>query len=160
MVKGDVLFSCLGSTLKTAGSKVAQRKVDYDYQLAFAKVAADNKVPQLVLVSAVHASSESIFFYSRMKGELEDAVRALGFSWLHIFRPPLLKRKGTDRWGEKMADRFFSMLHRIGLMRSYRPLPTEVLAKAMMNVSKEKENGVQVYQGKEIWRAASLKKQH
>lgn len=151
LVKGDVLFSCLGTTLKGAGSKSAQWKVDYDYQLAFIKAAADNDIPTLVLVSAAHASSGSMFFYSRMKGELEEAVRKLGFSQFHIFRPPLLKRKGTDRWGEKMADRFFSALDRIGLMRSYRPLPTEVLAKAMLRVSKSKDDGEYIYQGGEIW---------
>ena len=70
LVNGDVLFSCLGTTLKDAGSKAAQWKVDYDYQYSFAKAARQNGVECYVLVSAMNASSNSGFFYSRMKGKL------------------------------------------------------------------------------------------
>lgn len=70
LVKGDVAFSCLGTTLKDAGSKDAQRKVDYDYQYNFAKAAKENEVEDYVLVSAYGANPNSKIFYSRMKGEL------------------------------------------------------------------------------------------
>lgn len=157
-LKGDVLFSCLGTTLKAAGSKTAQWKVDYEHQLTIAKAAAENKVSQMVLVSAVFASPSSMFFYSRMKGELEKAVKELGFSKLHIFRPPFLVRKNTDRLGEKLVYRFFRPLNRIGMMQSQRPLPTEVLARSMANVSKRKENGFFIYEGVDIWREANEKR--
>mgnify|MGYP000942786662 FL=1 len=58
-VKGDILFSCLGTTLKDAGSKAAQWKVDFDYQYRFAKVAKENGMKCFVLVSSMNASSRS-----------------------------------------------------------------------------------------------------
>ena len=137
LVKGDVLFSCLGTTLKTASSKAGQWKVDYEYQLAFAKAASENKVTHYVLVSAKLASSKSIFFYSKMKGKLEDAVRELTFQKLNIFNPPLLLRKNTDRTGEKIAYKIIHTLNKIGLLLSQKPLDTEELAREMVRVVKE-----------------------
>jgi uncharacterized protein YbjT (DUF2867 family) len=93
LVKGDVLFSCLGTTLIAAGSKEAQWKIDYDYQYEFAKAARENGVDNYVLVSAGMASPDSLFFYTRMKGQLEEAVKALEFAKLSIFNPPVLVRK-------------------------------------------------------------------
>ena len=59
LVKGNVLFSCLGTTLKAAGSKAEQWKIDYDYQYQFAKVARENQVKNYVLVSSQGASAKS-----------------------------------------------------------------------------------------------------
>jgi uncharacterized protein YbjT (DUF2867 family) len=97
LVKGDLLFSCLGTTLKAAGSKEAQWKIDYEYQYQFAKMAKENKVNTYVLVSAENASAKSPIFYSKMKGQLEEDVKALHFSKLIIFNPPLLLRENSDR---------------------------------------------------------------
>ena len=71
LVQGDAAFSCLGTTLKTAGSQSAQFEIDHDYQLSFAQAAARNGVGVLVLVSAAQANTDSRFFYMRMKGQLE-----------------------------------------------------------------------------------------
>ena len=65
-IDGTVAFSCLGTTLKDAGSKEVQRKVDYDYQYNFAKIARQNGVATFVLLSAQNANAKSSFFYSRM----------------------------------------------------------------------------------------------
>ena len=65
LVSGDVLFSAFGTTLKKAGSKDAQYKIDYTYQYEFAKAAAANGVKTYVLVSAAYSSSKSKIFYSR-----------------------------------------------------------------------------------------------
>lgn len=136
LVQGDVLFSCLGTTLKSAGSKAAQWKVDYEYQLAFAKAASENKVSHYVLISAKMASSKSVFFYSKMKGRLEEAVRELTFPKLSIFNPPLLIRKNTDRIGEKIALVIFRTLNKIGILLSQKPMDTEELAREMVRVVK------------------------
>ena len=96
-VKGDVAFSCLGTTRQAAGSREAQYVVDHDYQANFARSARQGSVSTLVLVSAVGASARSSAFYLRMKGELEEAVGQLGFERLIIVRPPLLLRQGSDR---------------------------------------------------------------
>lgn len=155
LVKGDVLFSCLGTTLKAAGSKEAQWKIDYDYQYRFAEAARENQVNNYVLVSASMASARSKVFYSRMKGELEDAVKALGFSRLTIFKPPLLVRKDSDRKGELIGFRIIRFFNKLGLLRSQKPLPTEVLAKAMINAAKRKQSGVRTLKSDEIWECAN-----
>ena len=137
LVKGDILFSCLGTTLKDAGSKAAQWKVDYDYQYRFAKAARENGVGSLLLVSSMNASARSPFFYARMKGELEEAVQRLEFPRLMIFRPPSLVRKGSNRKMERVGVRVIRFLNRLGLLRSMRPLSTDQLAKAMLRAAKE-----------------------
>jgi uncharacterized protein YbjT (DUF2867 family) len=140
-VKGDVAFSCLGTTLKDAGSKEAQRKVDYDYQFQFAKAAKDNDVEDYILVSAYGANPQSKIFYSKMKGELEDAVRKLHFNKITIFKPGMLERKDSERSGEVLGSRIIKFANKLGLLESQKPLPTDVLAKAMINSSKIKSNG-------------------
>jgi uncharacterized protein YbjT (DUF2867 family) len=151
LVKGDVLFSCLGTTLKAAGSKEAQWKIDHDYQYQFAKAAADNHVARYVLVSSAYASPDARLYYPRMKGKLEEAVKALGFSRIVIFRPPTLIRKGTDRPMEGIAVKVLQFFSQLGIFRSQRPLPTEILAQAMINVSKTNDAGMVIYEASDIW---------
>ncbi|MGN6901748.1 NAD(P)H-binding protein, partial [Neisseria sp. P0017.S010] len=134
-VQGDVLFACLGTTLKAAGSKEAQWAIDYEANLEFAKAARENGVNTLVLVSASGANSASRLFYQRMKGELEQALIALNFPCLIIFRPPLLIRPNSDRLGEKVAERIFRVLNRIGMLKNQRPLAVEKLAQAMLKAA-------------------------
>lgn len=141
LVDGDVAFSCLGTTLKDAGSKEAQRKVDFDYQYEFAKAAKANSVEDYILVSAYGADPKSKIFYSRMKGELEQAVRNLHFNKITIFKPGMLERKDSERTGEVLGSRIIKFANKLGLFESQKPLPTAVLAKAMINASKIKSNG-------------------
>ena len=105
LVNGDVAFSCLGTTLKDAGSKEAQRKVDYDYQYNFAKAAKENEVEDYILVSSYGANPKSKIFYSRMKGELEQSIKALHFNKLMIFQPGMLDRKDSERTGEVLSGK-------------------------------------------------------
>lgn len=141
LVKGDVVFSCLGTTLKDAGSKEAQYKVDHDYQLHFAKAAKENGVEDYILVSSYGANPKSKIFYSRMKGELETAVKNLHFEKITIFKPGMLERKDSERTGEVLGSRIIKFANKIGLLESQKPLPTDVLAKAMINAAKIKSKG-------------------
>jgi uncharacterized protein YbjT (DUF2867 family) len=141
LVKGDVAFSCLGTTLKDAGSKEAQKKVDFNYQYEFAKAAKENEVEDYILVSAYGANPKSKIFYSKMKGELEEAVRQLHFNKITIFKPGMLERKNSGRTGEVLGSRIIKFANKLGLLESRKPLPTDVLAKAMINSSKIKSNG-------------------
>ncbi|MBB6370150.1 NAD(P)H-binding protein [Chryseobacterium shigense] len=140
-VKGDIAFSCLGTTLKDAGSKEAQRKVDFNYQYEFAKAAKENEVEDYILVSAYGANPKSKIFYSKMKGELEEAVKQLHFNKITIFKPGMLERKDSERTGEVLGSRIIKFANKLGLLESQKPLPTDVLAKAMINSSKIKSNG-------------------
>lgn len=138
LVKGDVAFSCLGTTLKTAGSKEAQRKIDYDYQYNFAKVAKENEVEDFILVSSYGASPNSKIFYSKMKGELEQSVKALNFNKTTIFQPGMLERKNSERTGEVLGGKIIKFANKFGLLTHQKPLPTDILAQAMINSSKIK----------------------
>ena len=144
LVKGDVAFSCLGTTLKTAGSKEAQRKVDYDYQYNFAKAAKENNVAHFILVSSYGANSKSSIFYSRIKGELEDAVQTLRFHKTTIFNPGMLQRKNTDRSGEVVMEKVLQFINMLGLFKKHKPLSTDVLAQAMINSAKNHTNSYNV----------------
>ena len=154
LVKGDVLFSCLGTTFKVAGSKEAQWKIDYTYQYQFAKFARENNVNHYVLVSSDYSSPNSRFYYSRIKGQLEEAVKFLAFPRLSIFKPPVLIRKNSDRTMEVAGLKAIQFFNKIGIFRSQKPLATEILAQAMLNSAKTKENGIFTLKGKAIWKCA------
>lgn len=133
LLHGDVAFSCLGTTLAVAGSKEAQWRVDYDYQYAFAQQCKANGVPTFVLISAAGAKAQSKLFYNRMKGQLEDAIKALGFASLLIFQPSILVRSNSDRGGENFTVKVINFLNKLGLFKRYRPMPTEILAEKMLS---------------------------
>lgn len=136
-LRGDTLFSALGTTLKQAGSEAAQYKVDLTYQLETAKAAADGGVKNYVLVSSTGADPKAFFFYPRMKGELEEAVKTLGFDRIHIFQPGILERNADDdRTMENLGLTAIKALNSIGLFKSQKPMPVKVLAEKMIKVSK------------------------
>ena len=89
-LKGDVLFSALGTTLKRAGSKEKQYDIDVVLNRNFAKAAKENGIENYVLVSSIGANSKSKVFYLHIKGKLDDFVSTLGFKNLVIIRPASL----------------------------------------------------------------------
>jgi len=149
-VTGDVAFSCLGTTLKAAGSKEAQYKVDYTYQYAFAESAKENGVQKLLLVSAGMANTGSMFFYSRIKGELEKSIQALNFKSLVMFRPGLLSRPQTNRSAEKLSEATLSFFNRLGLLKKMAPLPVQQLANLMLHYAKQTQQGTQIIEAAQI----------
>ena len=153
-VKGEVAFSSLGTTRKQAGSLAGQKKVDYDYQLAFAKAAATNRVACYVLVSASSANPSSSIFYTRIKGELDRDVQQLGFERIRILRPSLLGGRPQARVGEKLGGAFLGAVNALGIARRYREIPAEVVAKAMINAALDPETGTRIYTLDELFATA------
>ena len=149
-LSGDVLFSTLGTTIRAAGSQEAQWKVDYTYQYNAAKAARENGVPTYVLVSSVGANAKSKVFYTHMKGALDNAVQELGFPGCFILRPPSLIRKGSDRFGEKAGIVALRAFNAIGLMRAWKPMPTEAVAAAMLRLAKSGREGTEIVDAQEI----------
>lgn len=150
-IHGDVLFCCLGTTAQVAGSPDAQWKIEYDYPYQFAQCAKANGVPQFVLVSARFANPNSKMFYTRLKGQIEDAIINLNFPSLSIVRPPSLIRPNTDRFSETIAIKVFNGLDRLGLMRAMRPIHVDVLAKVMISLAKQSPKGVNILESLDIW---------
>lgn len=150
LITGDVLFSCLGTTLKAAGSKEKQWDIDFHIPATFAAIARKNRVNSLVLVSSSDASPTSRIFYSRMKGELETAITEMDFGQYIIFRPGPLLRIGTDRSAEKIMVNVLNIFNSIGLLKKYKPLPTEVLAMKLAKAPWKLPQGTSVIKLAEI----------
>lgn len=150
-LRGDALFSALGTTIKQAGSQKVQWKVDYTYQYEVAKAAKVNGVETMALVSSAWATAKSKVFYTRMKGQLEEDVKKLDFRSLYIMRPPSLIRKDTDRFGERVSVKILLMLNKVGLLRSIRPMPTSQVAHAMIVMAKQAKEGAFTFEPKDIW---------
>ena len=151
LVTGDVLFSALGTTIKTAKTKENQYRVDFTYQFEFAKAAAGNGVPAYLLVSSMGANPKSSVFYSRMKGELEDAVAKLPFQKLIIIRPSILD---GDRQEKRAGEKFGLILSRFVtkfILKVYKPTPVDLLASKMIRLSLEKVPGIHTVGGLEIF---------
>ena len=155
-IVGDVAFSVMGTTLKQAGSKEAQRVVDYNYPYNFAKYAKENNVPHFVLLSSYGANSNSIFFYNKIKGELENAIQKLNFEYLTIFQPGVLERKNSDRLMEVIASRVIKFINNLGLFVSQKPMPTEILAQAMINSAQLKTEKISFIKLNKIFETAKV----
>jgi uncharacterized protein YbjT (DUF2867 family) len=157
LVKGDVLFSALGTTMKKAGSRQAQFLIDHTYQYQFAKAASDNGVPVYVLVSSYMANEHSRIFYTRMKGELERDIKKLPFRSIHILQPGVLVgERNEKRFGEKFGISFLRFLNQLGIAKKQKPVEAGIVARAMINLSVAKEAGIQTYSLLDVFRAADL----
>ena len=151
-IRGDVLFSCLGTTLKAAGSKAAQRHIDYNIPLKFAELARTNGVERLVLLSAYGADAKSWVFYSRLKGELEQALGHVSFDQYIIFRPGSLIRRNSDRTVERFMNATFKFLNLLGVMRRFRPLSTRILAEKLAKAPQELPFGKHIVELEKIFK--------
>lgn len=138
LLKGAVLFSAMGTTLKVAGSKEAQYKIDVTYQYQVAEATAQNGVPTFLLVSSIGANHKSFIFYPKIKGQLEEMVKELSFKNIYILRPPVLDR-GSEiaRSTEKKSIAFINKLNKYGILKSQRPMSTSFLASTMIALSKK-----------------------
>lgn len=153
-VKGDVLFSALGTTLSKAGSKDQQYEVDYNYQYNTAVTAAANKVRDYVLVSAANANLNSSFFYPRIKGELEDAVTKLPFTTITIIQPNLLYgSRQSKRTLENIGIKTFKSLNKIGILTGSKPIHGRDVAQAML-YAYEIANGISIHKGNDLFSLA------
>ncbi|MGF9700323.1 oxidoreductase [Paenibacillus sp. MABNR03] len=149
----DDLYCCLGTTIKKAGSQENFRKVDYHYPVEAAKLAIHQGVTQMLVISSMGASPSSRVFYSRTKGELEEALSSIGFRSLHIFRPSLiLGDRSETRIGEQLAAHLMKFLDRWmrGRAAKYRAIHASTIARAMINMALVRTKGNHVYSNEVI----------
>jgi len=157
LVTGDVLYSAMGTTLRAAGSKEAQYKVDHTYQYEVAKMAAANDVKEYVLVSSAGASTDSNIFYSRMKGELERDIKKLPFETIHIIRPGMLAGERKEvRTGVKIWTPLMSVIGAIPGLGNLKPIHGKQVAQAMINATFRHVVGIHSYTMGEVYKLASL----
>lgn len=150
-------FCTLGTTIKRAGSQAAFRKVDFDYVVGFARAAKAAGAKRFLLVTAVGSSARSAIFYSRVKGEVEEAVSAIGFEATHIFRPSMLMGQRDDtRPSESIAKALTPYLNPflIGPAAIYKGIDADTVAAAMAAAAATGPNGRKVYTYGDMMRLA------
>ena len=124
----NAVICCLGTTLKQAGSKTAQEKIDLRLPLTLAALAKRQSVKHFLCISSMGANSHSPFFYNRLKGLLEEGLTMMGFESLTLVRPSLLLGKHKDkRFGEELMQNLFGA-HTEWVPAYFRPVPAEVVA--------------------------------
>ena len=148
---GDTLFSCIGTTLKTAGSKEKQFNIDYNYPLHTIQTAMSQGVNQIVLVSSMGAKAGSYNFYLDMKGKLEEAIKALHPQSLLIFRPSILDGNRIEkRPAEYQAIKMMRFLGKLPFLKKYAPTKIEELANKMIYNALQEKQSIKIYESIEI----------
>ena len=154
LLKGDVLFSALGTTLKQAGGKAEQYAIDFTLNYRFAETAKSNEIENYVLVSSVGANSNSNMFYTRIKGELDDAVEKLNFKSLSILRPSsLVGERSEKRIGEIITIPLATFLTQF-VFKKYQPIKDKIVAKAMINAVLASRKNKTIWEGAEVFMLA------
>ncbi|HLW76260.1 MAG TPA: NAD(P)H-binding protein [Bryobacteraceae bacterium] len=157
---GAHVYCTLGTTIKRAGTEAAFRRVDFDYPRMLAERAAAAGNARFLIVTSVGASSRSGSFYLRVKGELEDAVRAMKLESAHFFHPSfIMGNREESRAGESAGIVLARVLAPllVGPLRKYRPIRAAAIARAMMQAAREDRQGAFVYHYDEMLRLAGAK---
>jgi uncharacterized protein YbjT (DUF2867 family) len=143
----DVVFCCLGTTMKKAGSKEQFRRVDFTYPYELAKLSHENGCKQFNIITASGANSNSMFYYNRVKGEVEAAISEIKFKSVNIFQPSLLLgERDEERMGEKAGEVLAKVINPflIGGFKKYRAIQAKTVAYAMLAISLESKSGVHI----------------
>lgn len=134
-VTADFLFCCLGTTIKKAGSKAVFRKVDLDLPMSFARKFSTTEHQAFVVISAIGTKEDSMFFYNRVKGELEKELKGLPLNKLIIVRPSLLLGDRSERRPGEDIGKFFAPLLKRILPAKHSPINAREVATAMLDLA-------------------------
>ncbi|RAP26669.1 hypothetical protein C2W64_01385 [Brevibacillus laterosporus] len=142
------IFCCLGTTRKKAKSKEQFQRVDYEYPLTMARLAKEQGAEKFLLVSAIGANANSLFFYNQIKGKIEQDIKTLQLPTTLFFRPSLLLgNRHEHRFAEHWASKLFPLLSPflIGPLTTYRAIPAEEVAYSMYQAAQQPVTGSYVY---------------
>ena len=152
-IRGDDIYCCLGTTMKTAGSEEKFRQVDYEYPVKVAEAAFKNGAQQFLIITAMGADPKSPVFYNKVKGEVEERLKDIPYPSLQIFRPALLLGpRDEKRLGEAAAQKIFKGINFlfVGPLKKYKAIHFEKVASAMFSVAKEQRQGVHIHESDEL----------
>lgn len=155
----DDIYCTLGTTIKQAGSQEKFYQVDYTYVVKLATITAANFASQFLVVSALGANANSSFFYNRVKGQMENAVKPLPFLGVHIFQPSLLLGPRKEkRTGEKIGAILMKGLGFLlaGPLKKYKAISAEAVAKAMLYAALQDGAGIKIHGSETIRQEAAL----
>lgn len=152
LLTGDDLYSALGTTIKKAGSQEAQYTIDFTYQFETAKAAAEKGVQKYSLVSSAGADYQSRTFYTRLKGELDEAVKELPFEVITVLRPSILDGdRNENRPAEKFGLLMARLFTKIPGLKKYRPILGKKVAEGMINSLHKCPPGYHIFELDEIF---------
>lgn len=148
----DVIFCTIGTTQKKVhGDKTAYRKIDHDIAIDLARFSKMTGCEKFILVSSVGANKESNNFYLKLKGEIEEDLKATGLKSIHIMRPSMLLGDRKEfRFGE-LIGRIIMPVFSSLLPARYKPIKARTVAKKMVEVSKIEKEGFFVYEGRDLF---------
>jgi len=152
-IRGDDLFITLGTTRKDSPHQAEYSQVDHDYPVLAARIAKDNGVKSVFVVTAVGADVNSAFSYTRTKGEVERDLIQLDFEHTHIFRPSMLMGdRRQDRPLERTLIRIWRWLNPLlaGKADRYRGITGEALAGAIVNSARNQTDKIKIYHWREM----------
>ena len=152
-IHGHAILSCLGSTRRKTPDLKIYKKIDHDYPLRLAQLAAKNGVEQYHLVSALGANPDSGNFYTKMKGETEADIKKSGVKCIHIYQPSVLTGDRKEkRMTERMLIRIMAFINLFlwGSLRKYRSIPAATVASAMYKQSLIHQEGIFIHASDEI----------
>lgn len=147
----DHVFCALGTTMRQAGSPAAFRRVDFDYPVALAQAAQARGARHFLLVTALGAAPTSRLFYNRVKGEVEAAITALGFTSVTIARPSLLLGSRTE---PRLGEQFGKVLGVLAPPR-WRPVSAARVARALVDAAKRGAPGIRILENRDLRAVAS-----
>jgi len=146
-VAADDVFCCLGTTIKKAKTQEAFTKVDLDYPVKIARLQHAAGSKKFLVVSAMGAAKDSVFFYNRVKGKMEEQLQQVGYASLFIFRPSLITgNRKENRAGESIGIVLFKLISPllIGPLRKYKPVSAHAIAKAMLHQAQAGTHGIHI----------------
>lgn len=144
----DIAFCCLGTTLRQAGSEGAFRAIDRDLVIACAQRARELGARHFIVVSALSADPRSRVLYSRIKGEMEEALKAQDWPQLTIARPSLLL---GPRREQRLIEQLAAPLARL-LLGKWRAISVCTLARALWRLALEERRGIRIVESDELRR--------
>ncbi len=159
-LKGDIVFSCIGTTKQQTPDKKAYFVIDHDYPVLLAQITHRNGARQFHIVSSIGANAKSSVFYISMKGKTELDIAAVPFEAVHIYRPSFLDgERKEQRLLEKAGLGLFAVLKplMVGRLRKYRSITGSSVATAMIAQALKPVKGVHIYESDEIQRLADAR---
>ena len=146
-VIGDVIYCCVGTTRKKTPDLKDYRNIDFGINIGMAKLGKENGIPTVHLISAIGASTSSRIFYSKLKGEIEEAMKELKFDNCYIYQPSILIGARTEsRPMEYLSQKLcpFFDLFMLGSLKDYHSISATSIAKFMHRILSQEEAGVHV----------------
>lgn len=139
-------FSCLGTTIKKAGSKEAFYNIDFEINAHFADLFEMTET-HLLLVSAMGAKASSPIFYNQVKGELEDYIQKLNLYRFSIIRPSLLLGdRNEKRFLEDVTQKLYGKFsHLVPNSFKYKPVTAEQVAHTMVEAAQTQTQKIEIY---------------